>query len=115
MLRRSLQNYAKVKAASSQASRGSSEYANCKENFPVVSDGSSMAVPKTASNQPGCDRTPTSRLDQTKAAVLSSQSSKGLPEVVLTVSCTRAYLACVWLCVDETVTRLRVCCAANVC
>ncbi|KAL0052764.1 hypothetical protein WJX82_007311 [Trebouxia sp. C0006] len=43
-----------------------------------------MAVPKTASNQPGCDRTPTSRLDQTKAAVLSSQSSKGVPEVVLT-------------------------------
>ena len=88
MLRRSLQNYAKVKAASSQASKGSSEYASCKENVPVVSDGNSMAVPQTASNQPGCDRTPTSRLDQTKAAVLSSQPSKGLAEVVLTVSCT---------------------------
>ena len=88
MLRRSLQNYAKVKAASSQASRDSSEYASCKENIPVVSDGNSMAVPQTASNQPGCDRTPISRLDQTKVAVLSSRSSKELAEVVLTVSCT---------------------------
>ncbi|KAL0036686.1 hypothetical protein WJX79_005705 [Trebouxia sp. C0005] len=84
MLRRSLQNYAKVKAASSQASRDSSEYASCKENIPVVSDGNSMAVPQTASNQPGCDRTPISRLDQTKVAVLSSRSSKELAEVVLT-------------------------------
>ncbi|DBA86183.1 TPA: hypothetical protein ACH3X1_005692 [Trebouxia sp. C0004] len=83
MLRRSLQNYAKVKA-SSQASRGSSEYASCKENVPVLGDGNFMAVPQTASNQPGCDRTPTSRLDQKEAAVLSSQSSKGLAEVALT-------------------------------
>ncbi len=114
MLRRSLQNYAKVKAASSQASRGSSEHASCKENVPVVSDGNSMAVPQTASKQPGCDRTPTSRLDQKKAAVLSSQSSKGLAEVALTVSCTRPYLACEWHCVSETVTSVLVC-AADVC
>lgn len=68
MLRRSLQNYAKVKAASSQ-SRGSSEYASCKENIPAISDCDS-----TDANRQTREATPMSRFDHIKAAALSSKA-----------------------------------------
>ena len=70
MLRKSLQNYAKVKAASSH-SKGSSDYANCKENIPVhggvASPSSQYSVCK-----PNSDKTPTSRFDHKKALAQNS-------------------------------------------
>lgn len=70
MLRKSLQNYAKVKAASSH-SKGSSDYTNCKENIPVhggiASPSSQYSICK-----PNSDKTPTSRFDHKKALAQNS-------------------------------------------
>lgn len=87
MLRRSLQNYTKVKAASSQ-SRGSSDFASCKENTPVTSDAGSQAEVHQASGQQPSDRTPTSRFHRSSAG---TQSPKPLAEIQdLTVCCCLA-------------------------
>lgn len=70
MLRKSLQNYAKVKAASSH-SKGSSDYASCKENVPVhggvASPSSQYSICK---HNP--EKTPTSRFDLKKALAQNS-------------------------------------------
>lgn len=70
MLRKSLHNYAKVKAASSN-SRGSSEYANCKENTPIHGDLASLPSQYSVC-RPNSDKTPISRFDHKKAIAQSS-------------------------------------------
>lgn len=90
MLRKSLQNYAKVKAASSH-SKGSSEYASCKENIPVhggvASPSSQYSICK-----PHPDKTPTSRFDHKKALAQNSWPAGPSDETLSpTVRCSNPY------------------------
>ena len=78
MLRKSLQNYAKVKAASS-TSRGSTDYASCKENIPIHVDAASASSQHSVC-RPDSDKTPTSRFDHKKAVAQISWPSSPLDE-----------------------------------
>ena len=94
MLRKSLQNYARVKSASSH-SKGSSDYASCKENIPAHG-GQANSCTACIDFESSSHNTPISRSDHVKANSQSAQAA-GHESLQLTVrqySVRTADLAC---------------------